>query len=143
MFEIVAKDKNSRARVGRLNTKHGIVQTPSYVVVATNGYIRTLEPEDIPETKTQMVISNTYHLWRELGDENLESYPGLHSTMGWPGAIMTDSGGFQVFSLGAGREHGVGKVSGEDMSDFKNGESIVRVTEAGVYFKDPSFGAPS
>jgi queuine tRNA-ribosyltransferase/7-cyano-7-deazaguanine tRNA-ribosyltransferase len=141
-FEIVARDPISRARVGRLKTEHGTLETPSYVVVGTNGYIRALEPEDIPKTKTQLIISNTYHLWRALDDEGLESYPGLHEAMQWNGgAIMTDSGGFQVFSLGASREHGVGKVGSERNTSAVGGESLVRVTEAGVYFRDPSYGS--
>ncbi|MEY4731094.1 MAG: queuine tRNA-ribosyltransferase, queuine tRNA-ribosyltransferase [Candidatus Parcubacteria bacterium] len=139
-FEITARDSKSRARVGRLAIDDRVAETPAYVAVATNGYIRTVEPEDIPRTKTQIAIANTYHLWRELGDEGLESYPGLHAGMEWnDGIIMTDSGGFQVFSFGASREHAVGKISSETGREFRSGESMVRVTEAGVYFRDPTF----
>ena len=80
-FDITARDPKSRARVGRLAFGDRIAETPAYVAVATNGYIRTLEPEDIPRTRTQLAIANTYHLWRELGDEGLEEYPGLHAGM--------------------------------------------------------------
>lgn len=113
-FKLDARDPNSRARTGRLTVRDKVVETPSYVIVATNAAIRTLEPEDIPQTKTQMVIANTYHLWRNLGDEGLNDFPGLHEVMQWQGVIMTDSGGFQAFSLKP------------------------QITEAGVYFKPGS-----
>ena len=107
MFDVIGKDSKSRARLGLLKTGHGAVETPAYVIVGTRAAVRCLEPEDIPKTKTQIIIANTYHLWRGMSDEELNNYPGLHEVMGWNGAIMTDSGGFQVFSLGASREHGV------------------------------------
>jgi queuine tRNA-ribosyltransferase/7-cyano-7-deazaguanine tRNA-ribosyltransferase len=147
-FDITARDSKSRARVGRLAFGERIAETPAYVAVATNGYIRTLEPEDIPGTKTQIAIANTYHLWRELGDEGLETYERLHAAMGWKdGIIMTDSGGFQVFSFGVGREHNIGKVKSHPAGETEprtvpsDGTGAgVRVTDAGVYFRDPSFG---
>ena len=136
-FDILAQDPKSRARVGRFRAGEVTVETPSYVAVATNGYIRALEPEDISKTGTQMAIANTYHLWRDLGDAGLATYPGLHETMEWQdGLLMTDSGGFQVFSMGASREHGIGKVSVENTGDVRPGESVVRVTDAGVYFSE-------
>lgn len=116
MFEIISKDPASRARTGRLTVRDGVVETPGYVIVATNAAIRTLQPEDIPGTKTQMVIVNTFHMWRELGDAGLNDFPGLHDVMQWQGVIMTDSGGFQVFSLEP------------------------RITDSGVYFKPEGGG---
>src|SRR3989344_8399916 len=134
MFKILKRDTGSRARTGIIETPHGIVETPAYVIVGTHGAVRSLEPEDIVATKTQMVISNTYHLWRSLEDDGLESFPGLHAVMGWNGTIMTDSGGFQVFSLGASKKQGIGKTISSEAS-WGKGESLVRITEAGVYFK--------
>jgi len=133
MFEISSQDPSSRARSGYLRTPHGVVETPSYVIVATHAEVRTLRPEDIPQTNTQMLIANTYHLWRDLGTEGLSDYPGLHTAIGWPGPIMTDSGGFQVFSLGFLREKGLRR--GGTIETPRLGEGIVRVTEAGVYFR--------
>jgi len=137
VFELVQKDKNSRARAGILETAHGIVETPSYVIVGTNAKVRCLELSDIPLTKTQIIIANTYHLWRELG-ESLENFVGLHKRTGWEVPIMTDSGGFQVFSLGFAREHRVGKIIpdlGESLKEVRQPEkNLVRVTEDGVYF---------
>ena len=136
VFQILLRDEKTRARLGRIKTRHGDIQTPSYVVVGTDAVVRCLEPEDIPGTKTQAIIANTYHLWRELGDEGLNTYPGLHEVFGWQGPIMTDSGGFQVFSLGSGREHASGKVGKTGGDNFKKGESIVQVSESGVTFRE-------
>jgi len=143
VFELVHKDTRSRARIGRITTPHGVIETPSYVIVGTDAAVRCLEPEDIPKTNTQAIIANTYHLWRSLGDEGLANFPGVHKEMQWNGPIMTDSGGFQVFSMGASREHGVGKKP--QIADRKSliadepvEKGVVRVTESGVYFDDPS-----
>src|SRR3989344_2458693 len=87
MFKVLKEDASSRARLGVLETKHGIVETPAYVIVGTHGAVRCLEPEDLPGTKTQLIIANTYHLWRELGDEGLQGFTGLHATMGRQASI--------------------------------------------------------
>lgn len=135
MFQVIGKD--GEARLGRLETPHGIVETPSYVIVATDGKVRCLETEDLKETGTQMIIANTYHLWRTLGEEGLAVFPGLREEFGWRGPTMTDSGGFQVFSLGFGREFGVGKVGGGNSGvERRPDENLVRVTDSGVYFKE-------
>lgn len=146
-FEVVHTDANSRARVGRIETPHGAVETPAYVIVGTYGSVQCIEdPEDLKKTKTQIVIANAYHLWRSLGEEELNNYPGLHAVMGWNGPLMTDSGGFQVFSLGFLREHGLRrgrKRSGKSATKDDTGktgnpnssENLVRITEAGVYFR--------
>src|SRR3989344_3938163 len=101
MFTVLKQDKHSKARVGILNTPHGQVKTPSYVIVATYGHIRHLKPSDIKKTKTQLLICNTYHLW---GKRN------VHNLIGTKIPLMTDSGGFQVFSLAFGKDNKVGKI---------------------------------
>lgn len=127
------------ARTGILTTEHGEVETPSYVIVGTRAKVLCLPPEKIKPTKTQIIIANTYHLWREIG-EKLDSFPGLHKIMGWDGPVMTDSGGFQVFSMGFARTHQTGKVviNQPIPKSSKNlpQENLVRVTDDGVYFKD-------
>ena len=135
-FTIIARDEKSRARAGILHTPHGDVETPAYVVVGTHAKVRTLEPADIVASKIQLIIANTYHLWQTLGEDGLAKYEGLHKAMGWNGAIMTDSGGFQVFSMGAAREHGAGKVSSGVLParDERGSENLVRITEDGVMF---------
>jgi queuine tRNA-ribosyltransferase len=142
MFQVIKKDEETRARYGVLKTAHGFIETPAYTVVGTHAEVRCLRPEDLLPTKTQVIISNTYHLWRTLGDK-IDSFEGLHERMKWPYSIMTDSGGFQVFSLGFAREHGVGKVvnvfpAGMAKFDHLPGRdrNMVRITEEGVYFME-------
>lgn len=136
MFKILKKDSNSRARLGVLETPHGTVETPSYVMVGTHAKVRELNSEELIKTKTQLIIANTYHLWRSLGDEGLKTYPGLHKKMDWDGTLMTDSGGFQVFSLGFARETGVGKINFEvrPPGEDRPRTNLVEITDEGVYF---------
>lgn len=133
-FAVTASDPDSRARTGLLETVHGVVETPGYVIVATKASVRALEPGDLATTGTQMVISNTYHLWQTLGDE-LSEFPGLNAALGWEGVTMTDSGGFQVFSLGTLRDQGLRR--GGQESDVTG---VVRIEEGGVTFQDPDYG---
>lgn len=134
MFEILQKDENSHARVGVIHTQHGTVETPSYAIVGTHAEVRSVSSDQLLKTKTQLIIANTYHLWLTLG-EKLDLFEGLHARMKLPQTvIMTDSGGFQVFSLGFGREHGVGKVLGGEKK--KASDNLTRITEEGVFFTD-------
>lgn len=103
-FKILKKSKNSRARIGLLVTKNGVVETPSLVPVATQGVVKTLDSEEVKETKTQILICNTFHLHLKPGEEIVKKSGGLHNFMNWQEPLMTDSGGFQVFSLGFGRD---------------------------------------
>ncbi|MEK7093803.1 MAG: tRNA guanosine(34) transglycosylase Tgt [Patescibacteria group bacterium] len=136
MFKILKESSRSNARLGVIETPHGIIETPAYTIVGTHAEVRCLTPLDLEATKTQLIIANTYHLWRELGDEGLASYPGLHEAMGWSHPIMTDSGGFQVFSLGVAREQGIGKVKKLNETVNWPGDNLVRVTDSGVYFME-------
>ncbi len=123
-FVITKRSRSSRARRGILTTPHGVVQTPAYVIVATHAHIKTLTPSDIKKTKTQMVISNTYHLWGKRH---------AHRILGVPMPMMTDSGGFQVFSLGASREQGVGKVLRQPVRTPSQRNNVT-LTEEGARF---------
>lgn len=138
MFKILKEAPVSNARRGVIETPHGLIETPAYVIVGTHAEVRCLEPQELEAAGTQLIIANTYHLWRELGDEGLGSYPGLHEAMRWPHPLMTDSGGFQVFSLGVAREDGVGKVKKNERQKEGRGpeEGLVRVTDSGVYFME-------
>ncbi len=98
-FQVLEKDKSSKARLGRLITAHGTVNTPVFMDVGTLGTVKALEPRDLVETRAQVVLGNTYHLMLRPGAEVLELAGGLHKFMRWNGPILTDSGGFQVFSL--------------------------------------------
>ncbi|MEK7637937.1 MAG: tRNA guanosine(34) transglycosylase Tgt, partial [Patescibacteria group bacterium] len=129
--------RTGRARLGILKTPNGIVLTPAYVIVATHAEVRTLKPRDIKATGTQLVIANTYHLWEKskIKKQNSKSY--LEQKLGVQMPTMTDSGGFQVFSLGAAREQGVGKVLKRNQTSKIKGQnySDVRIIEKGVHFK--------
>ena len=98
LFEIVARD--GQGRCGRLTLAHGTVDTPAFMPVGTYGAVKTLSPADLRATGAQILLSNTFHLWLRPGLEVIEAHAGLHRFMGWEGPILTDSGGFQVFSLG-------------------------------------------
>ncbi|MEE8483927.1 MAG: tRNA guanosine(34) transglycosylase Tgt [Nitrospinota bacterium] len=96
-FELLAVDK--KARKGKLVTPHGEVDTPAFIPVGTQAAVKTLSPEDIVSTGARMILSNTYHLYLRPGHKLIEKMGGLHKFMNWNGPILTDSGGFQVFSL--------------------------------------------
>jgi len=99
MFKIAAKDKNTKARAGELTTPHGTLKTPLFFPVATQATVKTLSNEDVKACGAQAILSNTYHLYLRPGLEILKKAGGLHKFMGWDGPILTDSGGYQVFSL--------------------------------------------
>ena len=98
MFELLAKD--GAARRGELTLPHGKVQTPVFQAVGTYGTVKAMTPQDLRDTGTQMLLGNTFHLMLRPGDERIRDLGGLHKFMQWHGPILTDSGGFQVFSLG-------------------------------------------
>ncbi|KND48326.1 MAG: tRNA-guanine transglycosylase [Parcubacteria bacterium C7867-003] len=111
-FEIHKELENSLGRVGTITTPHGDIQTPAFVAVGTKGTVKSLAPEQIKDTGVQTIIANTYHLYLEPGAEQVAKMGGLHKAMNWKGPLMTDSGGFQVFSLGvAFGKNGVSKIS--------------------------------
>ena len=98
MFELLAKD--GAARRGELTLPHGKVQTPVFQAVGTYGTVKAMTPRDLRNSGTQMLLGNTFHLMLRPGDERIRDLGGLHKFMHWDGPILTDSGGFQVFSLG-------------------------------------------
>ncbi len=98
-FEVLKEDTRTKARRGRLVTAHGVVETPVFMDVGTLGSVKSLEPRDLRELQTQVVLANTYHLLLRPGPEVIAAAGGLHNFMRWDGPILTDSGGFQVFSL--------------------------------------------
>ena len=109
-FKIVKKSKKSGARLGILKTSHGEVETPAFVPVATQATIKTLTSAEVEKTKSQLLIANTFHLHLKPGEAIVKKMKGLHEFMQWKRPLMTDSGGFQVFSLGFGMDTQVGKV---------------------------------
>src|SRR5437773_2753547 len=110
MFELLKRDNSSQARLGRLATPHGVVDTPVFMSVGTQGSVKALDPRELREMGAQIILGNTYHLNIRPGLDILRAAGGLHQFMNWPGPILTDSGGFQVFSLATIRKiqaHGV------------------------------------
>jgi queuine tRNA-ribosyltransferase len=98
------KDDSTRARLGVLETGHGSVETPVFMPVGTNATVKALDPDDLHEIGAQMILANTYHLYLRPGHQRIERLGGLHRFMAWDGPILTDSGGYQVVSLGELRE---------------------------------------
>jgi len=99
-YELIKTCKQSGARLGRLHTPHGIIETPIFMPVGTQATVKTMTPEELKEINSQIILSNTYHLYLRPGHKLIEKAGGLHKFMNWDGPILTDSGGFQVFSLG-------------------------------------------
>lgn len=99
MFELLATDPSSSARRGRLTTPHGVVETPIFMPVGTQGTVKAVHPNELRDINAQIILGNTYHLWVRPGMEIIREAGGLHKFMNWDRPILTDSGGFQVFSL--------------------------------------------
>ncbi len=119
-FEVLRAD--GKARRGRLYTPHGVIDTPVFMPVGTQGTVKAMIHKLLEEMGTQVILGNTYHLYLRPGIEVIETAGGLHNFIGWKKPILTDSGGFQVFSLSKDR--------------LKDGRSKVKVVEEGVYFRD-------
>ena len=109
-FKIEKKLPGTLARAGQITTPHGVINTPSFVVVGTKATVKSLSPEQLIEDGVQVVLANTYHLYLQPGDDLIREAGGLHKFMNWNGPMMTDSGGFQVFSLGVAYGKELSKV---------------------------------
>lgn len=112
-FKIKKELGGTLARTGELTTEHGVIQTPAFVPVATKATIKALTPEQVKDLGAQVVLANTYHLFLQPGDELVRDAGGLGKFMNWSGPTMTDSGGFQVFSLGVAYGKGLSKINKE------------------------------
>jgi len=99
MFDLLATDPASAARRGRLQTPHGVIETPVFMPVGTQGTVKSVHPEELRALNSQIILGNTYHLWVRPGTDIIREAGGLHQFMNWDRPILTDSGGFQVFSL--------------------------------------------
>ena len=103
-FELLATDSDTGARAGRFHTPHGVIPTPVFAPVGTKATVKALKPDDLKALGATLVLSNTYHLYLRPGDERICKLGGLHRFMAWDGPLLTDSGGFQVYSLSESRE---------------------------------------
>lgn len=133
-YELIKQCKQSGARLGRLHTPHGVIETPIFMPVGTQATVKTMSPEELKEMNAQIILSNTYHLFLRPGHEIVKEAGGLHKFMNWDRPILTDSGGFQVFSLGDLRkitEEGVqfrSHLSGEKL--FLSPEKAMEIQNA-------------
>ncbi|MBC7246596.1 MAG: tRNA guanosine(34) transglycosylase Tgt [Actinobacteria bacterium] len=132
-FEIIRRDGGTAARVGRMMTAHGEVVTPAFLPVGTRGTVKAMAPWELAQIGFDMVLANTYHLFLRPGVETIEKAGGLHRFMGWDGPVLTDSGGFQVFSLSTAarvEEGGVRFRSVYDGSEhLLTPQAVVRIQE--------------
>ncbi len=118
MFKIIKKSKISKARVGKLKTKHGEIETPFFMSIATKGSVKSLTVDEIKQIGAPILLSNTYHLMVRPGLEKIQKFGGVHKLIGWNGPILTDSGGYQVFSL----------------------SKLLKLSDRGVEFSSEEFG---
>ena len=121
MFEVRATDKSTKARSGQLKTGHGLIETPAFMPVGTQGSVKAVSSRELGELNTQIVLGNTYHLFVRPGLDVIRHFRGLHSFMNWDGPILTDSGGYQIFSLA----------------------KLRKITEEGVHFQNHIDGTPA
>ncbi|MDQ6860415.1 MAG: tRNA guanosine(34) transglycosylase Tgt [Verrucomicrobiota bacterium] len=121
MFELLKTDQTSKARRGRLTTAHGVIETPAFMPVGTQGSVKAVSPRELRELKTQIILGNTYHLFVRPGMDVVRHFGGLHRFMNWDGPILTDSGGYQIFSLA----------------------KIRKITEEGAHFQNHLDGTPT
>jgi queuine tRNA-ribosyltransferase len=138
-FAIEHRDAGSQARAGVLHLAHGDVRTPAFVPLATKGTVKTLLPAEVAALGYDMVLGNTFHLMLEPGPEVVAAHGGLHGFMGWPGPIVTDSGGFQVFSMGHGTV--ADEIKGRASQGSEREGAILAIEEEGVRFRSYTDGA--
>ena len=138
-FAIEHRDAGSQARAGVLHLAHGEVRTPAFVPLATKGTVKTLLPAEVAALGYDMVLGNTFHLMLEPGPEVVAAHGGLHGFMGWPGPIITDSGGFQVFSMGHGTV--ADEIKGRASQGAEREGAILAIEEEGVRFRSYIDGA--
>lgn len=144
-FEIIHQSKKSLARIGKITTPHGEILTPAFLPVATLGIIKGgVQPEEVLEIGVQCQIINTFHFFDLGWVKIVKKFKGIHQFLNFPKPIFSDSGGFQVLSLGKGLEYGIGKISsffpGKNTPAVQRKEGLVKITEEGVRFKSPRDG---
>src|ERR1700722_11081368 len=133
MFTVRARSSDSLARSGTLHLAHGDVSTPAFVPLATRGAVKALEPRDLVALGYELILANTFHLFLAPGPDLVRGFGGLHEFMRWDRPIITDSGGFQVFSMGHG---GVAdEIKGRNRSGANSTSAVLAIDEEGVRFR--------
>jgi len=142
-FKIKKEDTHSNARIGIVKTLHGSFSTPVFVPVATLATVKALSPADLKDLNASVILANTYHLHIRPGEELIKKLKGLHKFMSWDKPLITDSGGFQAFSLGFGMEHNINKLGNifpTKTKAMKKSKKLAIVNDEGVVFKSPITG---
>jgi queuine tRNA-ribosyltransferase/7-cyano-7-deazaguanine tRNA-ribosyltransferase len=137
-FKVIRKDKRIKARAGIIKTPHGEIETPMFVPVGTQASVKSLDPKQLHDLGAQVVLANTYHLHLRPGEDIIKKFGGLAKFMSWSGPTMTDSGGFQVFSLGVGKEGGGVKFLREEVKYQEPEDAhprLNKITEEGATFQ--------
>ncbi len=132
LWKINKKLKNSNARTGIISTPHGDIKTPAFIFCATKAALKSFSTKDAKENRTQIILSNTYHLMLQPGSKLIANHGGLHKFIGWNGPMLTDSGGFQIFSLGHGSV--ADEIKGRK-SNSKIKKTLLNINEEGAVFK--------
>ncbi len=138
LLEFKLKSEEGKARTGLLKLKHGIIKTPELMPVATKATVKALSSDDLKELGAQILICNTYHLMLQPNADTILELGGLNKFMNWDKPLVTDSGGFQAFSLGLGKEHAVGKIFFPDEGHLVSkprGKSIAQIDDKGIRFR--------
>jgi queuine tRNA-ribosyltransferase len=130
-FSFTVTHAQGSARRGRLSTPHGTIETPAFIFCATKGAMRVATPAQLKQAHTQIILGNTYHLYLQPGTEKVAAFGGLHQFMGWDGPMLTDSGGFQIFSLG----HGLVADEIKGRGGQKYPKTLLKITEEGATFR--------
>lgn len=136
-FRLLKKSKRNKARLGLLKTPHGLIRTPAFVPVATKGALRGIDFEKTKNLGAEVFMINTFHFYLGHSYRLVKKFGGLHRFLGLNQPLMTDSGGFQVFSLGFGLAEGVGKILDQDRPVQTQGKNLVKITDRGVFFESP------
>ena len=126
-FDILLQNRNGR--LGKLKTPHGVIDTPAFIFCGTKASVKCISPRQLRENKTQIILSNTYHLFSFPGSKHIKAHGGLHKFMNWDGPMLTDSGGFQIFSLGHG------SVADEIKGKRSGVATLSKITEEGAIFR--------
>jgi len=137
-FDVLKRSRITRARLGMIRTRRGYIETPQFIPVATVASVRALGSDDLRALGVQAIFANTYHLHLRTGEDLIRRMGGLHRFMSFDGPIFTDSGGFQAFSLGLGREHNISKIGSifpQGRLSAERRENLTRITDEGVAFK--------
>ena len=128
-YELLKKEQNTMARLGKIHTNYGTYDTPMFMPVGTQATVKTLSPEELKDMNAGIILSNTYHLWLRPGENTVDRAGGLHKFMNWNGPILTDSGGFQVFSLAKPKDI---TEEGVKFKNHLNGDNLLLTPEKSI-----------